>query len=362
MRRFLKLIGLLFLVVVVAAVGSTVFVYWDLHHPVSHANPEAYVEIPRVLSSYEIMAKLRDQGIIRRAWPLWLYVRVTGSAGRLKAGEYKFPTPISPMTVLRRLNEGGQRLARFTIIEGWTRWEIADAMAHIQELHLNGPDEALTLMDDTTSVHEFAPEAKNLEGMLFPDTYSFPSEATSTQIISGLVKRFKQEWKPEWNQRAAQLGVTPYEAVTIASIIETEAKLKEERPIIASVIYNRLKKGMPLGVDSTLIYASKLAGTWRNDGRVYKSDIDRQSPYNTRNRLGLPPGPVGSPGESSLNAALNPASTNYLYYVREPSRNDGEHNFYSNAADFEKGVQALRDWEKQRDARNGASTNSSQAK
>jgi len=133
-------------------------------------------------------------------------------------------------------------------------------------------------------------------------------------------------------------------------LIETEAKLSEERPLVASVIYNRLKKDVPLGVDSSIIYASKLEGKWRNDGKVYKSDVDRRSPYNTRLHAGLPPGPIAAPGKSSLEAALYPADTDYLYYVREPSRDDGAHNFYNNEHDFGVGVQALRNWEAQRDA------------
>jgi len=143
--------------------------------------------------------------------------------------------------------------------------------------------------------------------------------------------------------------MTPREIVTTASIIETEAKLNEERPIVASVIYNRLQKNIPLAVDSSVIYASKLEGKWRYDGKVYRSDIERRSPYNTRLYAGLPPGPVASPGESSLKAALNPATTDYLYYVRNPDRDDGAHNFYNNGGDFETGVQALRKSERERD-------------
>jgi UPF0755 protein len=131
--------------------------------------------------------------------------------------------------------------------------------------------------------------------------------------------------------------------VTVAALIETEAKLPQDRPLVSSVIYNRLGKKMPLALDSSLVYASKMANAWKNDGKVYQSDIDRQSPYNTRKNAGLPPGPIASPGQDAIRAALNPARTDYIYYVREPSRNDGAHNFYSNAADFEK----LRDWEKQ---------------
>ena len=116
---------------------------------------------------------------------------------------------------------------------------------------------------------------------------------------------------------------------------------------------------MALGIDSSVIYASKLAGKWKNDGKVYKSDLERQSPYNTRLQPGLPPGPIASPSLNSIEAALNPAETEFLYYVREPSRNDGAHNFYNNAADFERGVQALRNWERDRDSQTTSNTNGS---
>jgi UPF0755 protein len=145
--------------------------------------------------------------------------------------------------------------------------------------------------------------------------------------------------------------------VTIASLIETEAKLKEERAVVASVIYNRLRQGIALGIDSSVIYASKLAGKWKNDGKVYKSDIDRRSPYNTRLQTGLPPGPIASPSAASLEAALYPATTDFLYYVRDPARDDGAHNFYANEADFQRGVQALRNWERERNANAAANGN-----
>jgi UPF0755 protein len=167
-----------------------------------------------------------------------------------------------------------------------------------------------------------------------------------------MVKRFRAVWKPDWTAKAVSLDMSPRQIVTMASLIETEAKLETERPIIASVIYNRLKLNMALGIDSTVIYASKLEGKWRNDGKVYKSDIDRQSSYNTRLHVGLPPGPIASSGESALMAAISPAQTDYLYYVREPSRNDGAHNFYKNENEFLTGVQALRQWEQERDLEN----------
>jgi len=280
-------------------------------------------------------------------------MKLTAKGTELKAGEYHFPSPISPLGVFARLREGEQRMLRLTVIEGWTRWDIANAMLKIPELQLRDADEALRLMDNVDLIKDLDPAAKNLEGYIFPDTYDFPPDTKAPDVIKMMVKRFLRVWKPEWSQRARDLDMTPRQIVTIGSVIETEAKLSDERPLVASVIYNRLQKGMALAVDSSIIYASKLEGKWRNDGKVYKSDVERRSPYNTRLHAGLPPGPIAAPGKSSLEAALYPAATDYLYYVREPSRDDGAHNFYNNERDFGAGVQALRNWEAQRDAAAG---------
>lgn len=347
MKRILLAIGLLALLAVSA---SAVWVYKDLHTPVKHAKHGQYVEIARGSSPAAVINKLADEGIIKHRLPLTLYLKLTSNGSQLKAGEYDFPSPISPLGVFARLQEGEQRLTRLTIVEGWTRWDIANAMYKIPELQLAEPTSALPLMDNVSLISDLDPKATNLEGYLFPDTYDFPPDTKPAEIIAIMVKRFRKEWKPEWAERAKAMDLSPREVVTIASLIETEAKLKEDRPLIASVIYNRLHKQIALAVDSTVIYASKLEGKWRNDGKVYRSDVERRSPYNTRMHSGLPPGPIAAPGRSSLEAALEPAQTDYIYYVREPSRDDGKHNFYSNSNDFEAGVRALRNWEQQRDA------------
>jgi UPF0755 protein len=329
-----------------APAAFSLWLYRELHVSVSHAKANDYIEIPRKSTPESIANKLLSEGVIRRTWPLLFYIKITGSAKLIKAGEYRFPSPITALGVLKKLEEGEQRLSRFTVIEGWTRWDIAESLSHVPELHLRDSNEALAMMDDTSGIRDLDPTATNLEGYLFPATYSFPPDTKPAAVIAGMVKRFRQEWTPERAERARSLGMTPRQIVIIASLIETEAKLKEDRPKVASVIYNRLHKNIALGIDSTLIYASKLAGKWRNDGKIYLSDVNRRSPYNTRIFSGLPPGPVGAPGESSIDAALNPAQTDYLFYVRDPSRDDGAHNFYNNNADFEKGVRALREWER----------------
>ena len=334
--------ALLALLVLIA--GFSIWIYRELHHPIAHSRSADYIVIPRKSSPDAVVRKLASEGVLRHQWPLLLFIRLTGAGPKIKAGEYRFPTPISPLGVLKKLQEGEQRLSRFTVIEGWTRWDIAASLTNVPELNLADAHAALVLMDDVRGIRDLDPPATNLEGYLFPATYSFPVNTKASAIIAAMVNRFRQEWRPSYSERARELNLTPRQIVTIASLIETEAKLSEERPLIASVIYNRLQKHIPLGVDSTIVYASKLAGKWKDDGHVYKSDVDRRSPYNTRLVTGLPPGPIASPGASSLAAALNPATTDYLYYVRDPLRNDGAHNFYSREADFERGVEALRKW------------------
>jgi len=349
MKRFLIAV---LLILIAAVAGSAWWGYADLRKPVYHNKSGQYMEIPKGSSSAFVIKKLSSEGIIRHEWPITIYMKLTGKGSRFKAGEYDFPSPISPLAAIAKLERGEQRLSRLTVVEGWTRWDISEAMSRIPELHLDNAKSALPLMNDVSLIKDIDPLATNLEGYLYPDTYEFPPQTTPAQLIEMMVRRFHNVWAPDWTQRALLLNRSPRQIVTTASLVETEAKLASDRPMIASVIYNRLNQGMALGVDSTVIYASKLEGKWRDDGKVYKSDVERNSPYNTRIHTGLPPGPVASPGESSLLAALNPAQSDYLYYVREPSRDDGAHNFYNNSRDFELGVQALRKWERERDLEN----------
>jgi UPF0755 protein len=346
----LKRVSLLVFIIIISIAGG--LLWWSYHaltFAKEHASADEYITIPRGMAPTQIIQRLAEKGIVAKELPLLVYMRATGTGARLKAGEYKFPSPITPLEVLRRLEEGQQRLSRFTVIEGWTRWDVAAAMARIPELNLKDQATALKLLDNRNLIADIDPSAVNLEGYLYPDTYSFPPDTTGERIVALMVERFREVWHRQ--SRAAQNSDrTPREIVTIASLIETEAKLKGERPLVSSVVYNRLERGMALGIDSTVIYASKLAGKWRGDGKVYQSDLDRESPYNTRKNLGLPPGPIASPGESSISAALNPAKSDFLYYVRNPNRDDGAHNFYADEAGFMRGVQTLRQWERDRDA------------
>ena len=345
MKKF-GLVLLIFFLIFMTLAGAAFWCWQDLNTAVTISD-NIEIEIPTGYSPEETLARLSEAGIIRHTLPLKLYLKATHAGSRFKAGVYSFASPVSPLQVLHILESGGKPFGKITVIEGWTRWDIAQAMVQAPSLGLKNKDRALKLMNNSKSVKDLDRAAKNLEGYLFPDTYFFDSKTTGQDLINQMVARFHQVWQDELRASAFLSNKSVHDVVTVAALIETEAKLPQERPLVASVIYNRLRLDMPLALDSSLVYASKAANAWKNDGKVYQSDIDRQSPYNTRKNTGLPPGPIGSPGLGAMLAALNPARTDYIYYVRNPSRNDGAHNFYTSAAAFEIGVQSLRNWEKQ---------------
>src|ERR1044071_1168535 len=180
--NFKRVIFLFVLLLIIACAGSLLWLQHELQAPKLHSQSEQYIAIPKGSTPDQIINNLETLGVIRRGWLLKLYVRVTGSGQRLKAGEYRFPSPITPLAVLKKLEEGEQRLSRLTVIEGWTRWDIAALLARIPELKLQSPEEALALLDDTSSIRDIDPTAKNLEGYLFPDTYSFPPDSDAKRV------------------------------------------------------------------------------------------------------------------------------------------------------------------------------------
>ncbi|MCB9470394.1 MAG: endolytic transglycosylase MltG [Cyanobacteriota/Melainabacteria group bacterium] len=325
--------------------------YEQLNTKVLHTKSDTIITIKKGESTEDVLAKLEQEGIITNRLPLKVYIKLQGHKSLIKAGDFKFQSPISPLGALAILEAGSMEHLKLTVIEGSTIFDVADSLAKTPSLKLASTQEAMKLLQNKDLIKELDPAAKNLEGYLFPDTYYVQKETTAPELVASMVHRFKEIWQKYLADDARQKGLTAHEVVTIGSIVETEAKLDEERPVVASVIFNRLKSGTRLSVDSTIVYASKLNGKWKNDGKIYQSDIRLKSPYNTRIYKGLPPGPVGNPGLSSLQAALNPADTRYIYYVRDPDFNNGKHNFYVTPADFEKGVKKLREWEeKQRKA------------
>jgi UPF0755 protein len=188
----------------------------------------------------------------------------------------------------------------------------------------------------------------SLEGYLFPDTYEYTANTTREQLTEAMVKRFRRVYTADLQNRAAQLGMETRQAVTLASLIEKEAKVDAERELISSVFQRRLKLGVQLACDPTVIYAALIEGKYR--GKIYQSDLVRDSPYNTYKRVGLPPGPIASPGRRSIQAALNPAETNYLYFVVDANRKDGSHTFSVTSSQHEQAVQLFRKQEREQNA------------
>ena len=349
MRRLAIITTVFILLLIATAAGLSYWVYSNVHTPHSHNKGDDFIRIEKGSTPKEIIAKLADEGIITSYTATLIYFRVFGDATKLEAGDYQFESPITPIQALKELESGEQRTVKLTIPEGFTRFDIAKRL--VEKFPQNPPlDEqsVLALMNDTTLVHDIAPDAKNLEGYMYPSTYSVPRDAKPTDVIKIMVEQFRKVWKPEWSDLAKQLGRTPNEIVTIGSLIETESGVEAERPTVASVIYNRLNRGIPLGIDQTVVYVAKMENRW--DGTINVSDINADSPYNTRKYAGLPPGPISSVSESALNAALHPSQTNYLYYVRNVELNDGSHWFYSSAADFEKGKAEYQKWLEQQRA------------
>jgi UPF0755 protein len=341
--KLVKILFIILLLTFLAAAGVSYWLYSSMTTPHQHDKAAQYIVIEKGSTPNQIITRLAAEGVLPSATAIQIYLRTFGDAGALKAGEYQFESPITPMQVLKELEKGEDRTTKLTIPEGFTRFDIARRIA--EKFPQNPPmdDKAiLSLMDDTSLVKDIAPDAKNLEGYMYPSTYSFPKETTAKDIVKKMVEQFRRIWKPEWGDQAKALGRTPQEIVTIASLIETESGVESERPIVASIIYNRLNRSIPLGIDQTVVYIAKMENRW--DGTINRSDLDVDSPYNTRKYGGLPPGPISSVSESAIKAALNPAKTDYIYYVRNVELNDGSHKFYSSAAEFEKGKAEYQRW------------------
>jgi UPF0755 protein len=344
--KFVKILVIIFIISAAALGGISYWIYNSLNKPHQHDKTNQFIVISKGSSPTEIIDKLAAEGIITSSMPILIYLRTFGDGSKLKAGEYQFDSPITPLQAIKELEKGEERLIKVTIPEGFTRFDIAKRLAEKFPTNPPSDDKAvLSLMDDTSLIKDIAPSAKNLEGYMYPSTYSFPIGTKPQDVIKKMVEQFKKVWKPEWGDKAKSLGRTPQEIVTIASLIETESKVDDERGVVASVIYNRLNRNEKLGIDQTAVYIAKMQNRW--DGEINQSDLDADSPYNTRKYFGIPPGPISSPSESALEAALNPKQTDYLFYVLNVEKNDGSHNFYASAAEFEKGKAAYQVWLKQ---------------
>jgi len=295
-----------------------------------HSSEVVTFEVKTGETVKDIAQNLEDQGIIRAGWAFLLGYRLFYSGQSLKAGEYTVQLPISAKNVLFILTEGKVKLYPVTIPEGLTRRETAQ---HLESLLSIDSAEFLKVSDDISLISDLDPEAKNLEGYLFPETYSFPKEPDADEVGTTMIAQFRKIFDEIWTKRADEIGMSIREIVILASLIEKETSRPEERSLISGVFHNRLRIGMKLDCDPTIIYVLKEEGRFKD--RLRTKDLKLDTPYNTYLYGGLPPGPIANPGKGSLEAALYPAEVDYLYFV---SKNDGSHHFSSSFREHQNAV------------------------
>jgi len=308
------------LLVLIGAGAFAAWLYRSVERPFKgYEGTEAFVEIPTGSGPITMGRALEEAGVVPSVTAFRTAVWLRGAGRRLQAGEYRFEGPMTPRQVVDKITRGEVYLQPVTFREGLTIRQ----MAQIFEARALGPaQEFITAASNPERIRALDPDARDLEGYLFPDTYALPRRATADQLVGRMVAGFEQALTPELRQQAAERGLSVRELVTLASLVEKETAKGEERPLVAAVYTNRLKIGMGMQADPTVIYALERAG--RYDGNLTREDLRFDSPYNTYRYPGLPPGPIAAPGKASLEASANPADVPYIYFV---SRNDGSHVF-----------------------------------
>jgi len=323
MKRFLLL---LLLVIFLFAAG-----YW-LFSPYRAFSSPTFVDIEHGMSSRLIARELAKHGVVRSPWS-FLAVRVLHPSATLQAGEYRFDTAATPFAVFNKISHGDIFFESLTVPEGSNIFDIARLLENLNSVSSQA---FLNYVPHAESIHDVDPLAHGLEGYLFPSTYRLTHTTTASRLCRMMTDDFRKTWTALGGPAN---GAETHRIVTIASLIEKETAIPEERPLIASVFYNRLRLGMPLQSDPTTVYAALLENRYR--GVIHKSDLASDNPYNTYTHPGLPPGPICNPGRASLEAALHPAHTDYLYFVARPD-GSGHHTFSTTLTEHLKAVMAYR--------------------
>ncbi len=300
-----------------------------LRRPYAAFAGETFVEFPRGTSTRRMAEMLASAGVVPSAWQ-FLVARVLNPHRRLKAGEYRFDKPATVLEVFDRIARGDVFYYQLSVPEGQNMFDIA---ASLERLGVMSPDEFLRAARDPALISDLDPRARGLEGYLFPETYRITRHQTGPQICRMMTDRFRKTWQD------LGAGANAHDVVTLASLVEKEAAVPEDRPLIASVFRNRLKIGMKLDCDPSTVYAAMLEGSYR--GSIYRKDLESRNPYNTYQNPGLPPGPIANPGDASLRAALHPAETNYLYFVLKTD-GSGRHQFSATMAQHQKAAARYR--------------------
>ena len=278
----------------------------------------------------DVARQLARDGVVSSARLFELFLRLEGAEAAVQAGEHRFDRPLRPAEVLEELRHAAAPEVEVTLLEGWTRKQVAAALAAAGVADETALSAAF---GDPAPVRDLDPAARDLEGYLFPDTYRFRPGTAAKEVAGVLVENFRRRFAGPFTEPVRASGRPLHDVVTLASIVERETGGASERPQVAGVFVERLARGMPLQSDPTVIYARERAGTW--DGNLTRADLERDDPYNTYTRGGLPPGPIGSPGLASLRAALEPQRSGALYFV---ARGDGTHQFSRTLAEHNRAV------------------------
>ena len=329
-----KVVVAIVLTLVVAAVGATfagAAVWGRLHDPyAAYAGAEQFVVIEPGTGTAAIRRTLVDAGIIRDALAFRAALWWTGRALELQAGEYRFDRPLAAVDVVERIGRGDVYRRSITFPEGLTIQEMAQVF---ESRGFGAAADFAEAAANPSLIQALDSQAVDLEGYLFPETYALPRATPASRLVAMMVERFLATYVDQWRLAAEEQELTMRQVVTLASLVEEETGAPEERPIVAAVYRNRLRIGMRLQADPTVVHALRQAGSYT--GNIRRDDLALDSPYNTYLHAGLPPGPIAAPGAASLEAALMPAEVDYLYFV---SRNDGTHAFARTLAEHNRNV------------------------
>jgi UPF0755 protein len=319
----------------VILLAGSVWLAVGLYLPQNLPAKDVIFEVGRGAGVSSIAGSLADKGLIRSQTAFLAGYRLFFYPQRIQAGEYSFSSPARAKEILDALVKGKVLLHAVTIPEGLTGQEIGPLIA---PLLAEGAEGFAAVFHKTETIAGLDPKAASLEGYLFPETYSFPKGVPAEEAVGTMVGQFRRVFDGLWAARPPRLRLSIREAVILASLVEKETSIAEEKKLVSAVFHNRLRLGMKLDCDPTIIYALKLKGTY--DGRLGKKDMTLDSPYNTYRYAGLPPGPICNPGREALRAALFPAEEQFLYFV---SRNDGSHHF---SRTFREHLSAVRQYQK----------------
>ncbi len=320
-----------------------VYISAELIIPLPFGNSPIEFEIKKGTTFRQAVEALAEGGMVRDKWVFLFLGRVTGLDRKIKAGYYPLWGTMNPLQIFNAIRLGKIIEYEITVVPGDSLREVAEKFSSLKVISV---DEFQKLCSDPALLDSLDVDAPSLEGYLYADTYRFPKGLDIREVLSTMVNRMREKYDDDMTARTMEMGLSEREVLTMASIVEKEAISDQERPIIAAVYYNRLRKHMPLQADPTAVYGVKGSGE-----KITKNDLLRRSPYNTYLIRGLPPGPIAAPGMKSIQAALNPADVPFLYFV---SNNDGTHKFSVTLSSHEEAVRAYR--EKKRNASSGGAS------